>query len=173
MTLAKIEPPTGADWAAVAHDYAAGELTVAALCALHGVSKSALYRQAEIDGWAKRAPHRKRRRLVPRPLPNTGKRIRSKTLARRLLLALDHKMTDFETRIADGPATASDSERDARTLNTLVRLFEKLERFTGKRGSRTTAPAGSAATTKDTDDADRLRGELARRLETLRGQFGG
>jgi hypothetical protein len=102
-------------------------------------------------------------------------------------------MTQFETRIAEA-GSAADNERDARTLNTLVRLFEKLQRLgshatkTGVRvttlarfprsgaaaGRASTTAASSADTTsKDAHDADRLRTDLAQRLERLRGQIGG
>jgi hypothetical protein len=75
-------------------------------------------------------------------------------------------------------ATAADSERDARTLNTLVRLFEKLKGLgLSEAAGRRAQPAKSApaddSSVKDAHDADALRGELARRLEKLRGQLGG
>lgn len=99
---------------------------------------------------------------------------RKADLSRRLLTALDQKMTEFETRIADGATpTAADSERDARTLNTLVRLFEKLRGFGEKSQSRARASDSAAPAGKDAHDADRLRNELAQRLERLRLGIGG
>jgi DNA primase large subunit len=127
----------------------------------------ALYHRAKIDGWRMRRPHRRRSRA---------------DLAKRLLGALELKMTRFENRMAESAASANaaDSERDARTLNTLVRLFEKLKGLgLGEAATRRARPAKSApapaddSSVKDAHDADALRGELARRLEKLRGQLGG
>jgi hypothetical protein len=157
----------GRDWEAVAHDYAAGALSVAAICAAHSLTRATLYHRAKIDGWPLRRPGRRRSRA---------------DLAKRLLGALELKMTRFENRMADSAAsaTAADSERDARTLNTLVRLFEKLKGLgLGEAATRRARPAKSApapaedSSVKDAHDADALRGELARRLEKLRGQLGG
>lgn len=152
------------DWDAIARDYAAGVLAVSDICALHSVSRRTLYRQAELDGW---------------PLRNfAGLRVRRRSrdgLAKRLLSALDLKMTQFENRMVANASgeTAADSERDARTLNTLVRLFDKLKGFGdkaegGARASDCSAPAG-----KDAHDADRLRHELAQRVARLRAGIGG
>ena len=84
----------------------------------------------------------------------------------RLLRALDMKMTQLENRMAANaePASAADFERNVRTLNTLVGLFEKL-----KKQAET-----DAADTKNADgeksalqDADELRRQLAERLKRL------
>lgn len=164
------------DWDAIARDYAASTLAVPDLCTRHAVSASALYRRAKTDGWLmRRESGRRAPRRCSRPI----------TMNKRLLAALDLKMTQFESRMLDAASaasvaspTAADSERDARTLGTLVRLFEKLTGFGEKTaastraapqaGLETAAPAG-----KDAHDADRLRQELAQRLEKLRAGLGG
>ncbi len=94
-------------------------------------------------------------------------------MAERLLIALDQKMTEFENRMAQGGiTTAADSERDARTLNTLVRLFEKLKGFGSKAEAESktaTAPAQTSTSAgKNAHDTDTLRHDLAERLEKLR-----
>lgn len=164
--------PTTVDWAAVQRDYAAGKRTVTEICASHGVSKTSLYRQAREHGWLLRAAS-----APPSPKPKTkkGANARQDDLAGRLLTLLDRKMTEFENRMAEGATTPADSERDARTLNALMRLFEKLKKPHGKQTSRAAAsPPGAADTSyKDAHDADRLRNDLAQRLERLRGQLGG
>jgi len=112
-------------------------------------------------------------------------------LLQRLLAALDYKMTAFENRMAqgDGAANAAEGERDARTLNTMVRLFEKLKSLqdqgdcaAGKGGrsrataANTTGPATKFASmdtaVRDAQDAEQLRNELAERLGKLREQLG-
>jgi hypothetical protein len=165
-------PTSARDWAAIAHDYAATALTVSEICALRSITHTALYNRARRDGWIKRsAALRAASHRPTRARPDKGKA----DLARRLLTALDHKMTEFETRMtqakAAAPATAADSERDARTLGTLVRLFDKLKGFGAKAAAG--AKPGSWTAGKDTHDADRFRNDLARRLESLRDSIGG
>jgi hypothetical protein len=180
------------DWDAIAHDYAASALTVPELCALHAVSKWSLYYHVNRDGWIKRSALRRAasgassskvdaglRSGKSSKRPSRSRRLTGEAhLARRLLLALDHKMTAFETRMTqaatgDTAATSADSERDARTLGTLVRLFDKLKGFGGKQLAGTDGPAVSRTAGKDIHDADRFRNDLARRLESLRDSIGG
>jgi transposase-like protein len=151
------------DWAAIAREYTEAALTVTEICALHGISVKTLYRRAAQEGW-------KMRHKCAATAPARAQRA---SLSERLLTALDQKMTEFENRMTQGgAATAADSERDARTLNTLVRLFEKLKGFGGKSEADAKAIASPvhAATSagKDAHDADRLRHGLAQRLEKLR-----
>lgn len=187
-------PSPPRDWDAIARDYAAGALTVTEICTLHGVSPSVLYHRANKLRWKKR-----KRSVAPKAAPNAAasengaskasakspqRKRRAKQpadLTQRLLTALDQKMTEFETRMAEGASlNAADSERDARTLNTLVRLFDKLKSFGEKSGAAkksatpmtsalpaSTASAQPSATGTDAHDADRLRQELAQRLARL------
>jgi hypothetical protein len=97
-------------------------------------------------------------------------RVRVAALGRRLFDALERKLSNFERHLETAtPGTTADSERDARTLNTLVRLYHKLETLGGvPAGAVKTAAATDAPTTTGDHDADRLRHALAQRLETLR-----
>jgi len=177
----------GADWAVIARDYAASALTVSEICALHGIHRNILYRHVRSESWEKRA-FRKHccnslsvaadaptpdQSMIAANKPLTSRPIkRPRNLARRLLTALDKKMTEFENRLAEGgPFSAADSERDARTLNTLARLFDKLKdvgRKTRSTKAATLTSSDSNATGTQTHDADRLRHDLAQRLEKLR-----
>jgi hypothetical protein len=167
--------PGKPDWEAVRHDYEAGQLTVDEICTIHGLTMCRLYRQREREGWQLRQPTRSRTSVDSQH-----------ELAARLAAALDRKMRHYETRLRSGASSDSvaDSERDARTLNVLIRLFEKLMTLQStlprpvrarRAGPAIAALAADTAdtATKDTHDQERLRGELARRLETLRGQIGG
>ncbi len=146
-------------WATVAAAYAAGELTVAQICTRYGITQNALYARARKQGWPRRrAARRSRAATAPR-----------EALIARLYKALEQKMTEFETRVGDGAQTAADHERDTRTLNTMVRLFERLGALEEK------ARADDAAARDDGDltaDARSLREDLARRLERLRAEHG-
>ncbi|MEJ2125358.1 MAG: hypothetical protein P8Y47_11290 [Alphaproteobacteria bacterium] len=179
-------PSSPRDWDAIARDYAAGALTITEICTLHSVSPSALYSRANKLRWKKRngrdAPKRATnasgKRAPKAAAKSSACKRRAKQppdLTQRLLTALDQKMTEFETRMAEGaPLSAADSERDARTLNTLVRLFDKLKTFGEKtagaeKSASLTASAANQPSPSGTDahDADRLRHELAQRLERL------
>ncbi|MGF1621790.1 MAG: hypothetical protein ACFCUR_14385 [Rhodomicrobiaceae bacterium] len=160
---------TSSGWDAIEQDYGANELTVDEICAAHGVTRAQLYHRARICGWQLRRSNS----LAARHRVETE-------FTNRLTTALDLKMTQFEKRIAEA-GSAADNERDARTLNTLVRLFEKLQRLgspatkagvrvktlarsphagaiTGRAGA--TAASSADTTSKDAHDADRLRGQI-------------
>ena len=89
----------------------------------------------------------------------------------RLYRALDQKMGEIEDRIAMAPQSeadgksAADSERDARTLTALARLLEKLSDLEGN-GNKRTGKSGEGVAEKEID-ADRLRRDLADRLERM------
>ena len=152
--------PETRDWAPVIRDYAATELLVRELCALHRVSRSAFY------DYIKRMD-------IPRRVPEAGRRnarpMREAELAQRLLTALDEQMTQLESRRSADPAnTAADSDRDARTLTSLLRLFDKPKSLGEKAAPKKAAAAAVSAQGKVAHDADRLRYALAERLEKLR-----
>jgi hypothetical protein len=151
-----------ARWEAIARDYAANALTITDICALHSVSRSAVHRRALKERWVNRAV------MTDSP---ARRRIRERDLGQRLLDMLDRKMTQIENRAAPtgGAApTAADAERDARTLNTLVRLFEKLTSLRQKTEAAPKTAAPAASVERGDDGADGLRNALAQRLEKLR-----
>ncbi len=156
-----MDEETSSKWAAVAADYADGKLTVAEICARHGITHKALYAQAKRQGWPLRR--------TGRPAPLSGGRPKSQqprqALIARLYKALEKKMSEFESRQPNGAQTAADHERETRTLNTMVRLFERLAALEEK------ARTDDAASRDDggvTADARALREDLAQRLERLR-----
>lgn len=157
--------PIPRDWAAIALAYAARTSTVDEICAAHDISRSTLYNFAREAGWdlrcASSVSELRRRRA------------RDLAFAERLMRALDRKMTAFENRLAEGDASAADSERDARTLNTLVRLFEKLKSLDEKAVRRSPVATAPTPDAKDAIDADSLRHRLAQRLAKLRAGHGG
>ncbi|RIA56772.1 hypothetical protein [Dichotomicrobium thermohalophilum] len=147
-------------WAAIAADYAAGELTVAEICAKYGITRKALYVRAREQSWPLRSGRaggsgggRYRRR---------GPRAARQALVARLYQALEQKMSEFESRLNEGAQTAADHERDTRTLNTMVRLFERLSALDEKAGGASTGGSDLNG------DARALREDLARRLDRLR-----
>ncbi|MDX2264588.1 MAG: helix-turn-helix domain-containing protein [Hyphomicrobiales bacterium] len=139
---------TEADWPAMIQAYARGEASVRDLCRRHGVSASALYRRLKAGGvMRRRAP------------PEAG-------LLMRLAKALEKKMSRFEESLnAGGALSTADQEREARTLSSLLRMFERISTLS-ERERKTEATKGT------TVDADTLRAELAARLEALRRRSG-
>jgi len=93
-------------------------------------------------------------------------------MVKRLLEALDKRLMLLETRMAPdaelGGAlqSAVDAERDARTLTGLARLYARRARRRGARG-REGGTDRSVTKPEATDDADRLRRDLALRLQRL------
>ena len=89
----------------------------------------------------------------------------------RLYAALDRKMREIETRIerasqADGETmSAADCERDARTLTTLAKLYEKICEM---EGAPDTGPNdGRAGQEMKEIDADSFRLQVAERLKRM------
>jgi len=159
-------------WAAVKADYAGGALTVAQICAHYGITSKALYRQAKKEGWPLRgAANTAASRSAPKQSARRRSRNSRKALIARLYRALEHKMTEFESRLSDGAQTATESERDARTLNTMVRLFERLSALEEKAAAEESKSGGEGGDDVAAD-ARALREDLARRLERLRAGRG-
>lgn len=164
-----------ADWAAIARHYASGTATVAEICARFGITRAALYRRARREGWPKRSTRKASARAASAKPKAAAKRApaaqRRRDMIARLYQALDQKMQLIEERIAQSaghagdamPVSAADNERDARTLNALFRLFERLTEM----DDRLRGAGGGDPKIKDTD-ADSLRRDLARRLARLR-----
>lgn len=157
-----MSPPTVSsrldpDWEAIAQDYRKRVLFVDELCVLHGISQKRLYRRINEEGWP--------RRRAPNKFSPSRVKSSTASMPNRLLRALDMKMTELEKRMAATaePLSAADCERNVRTLNTLVGLFEKLKKqaVDDETGERKSASA-------DVDrGADELRRQLAERLHRL------
>ncbi len=147
------------DWTAVARDYAVAGYSIADVCARHGVSRSAFYRRKKT--WDIRTDAAPTKPAPPQPKL-------SRNLLKRLTQALDDKMTKFEERLQCAePQSSADHEREARTLHSLLRMFERVSEL-----SEDARRARSATETvaKGIDaDADALRRQLAARLDKLRG----
>ena len=97
--------------------------------------------------------------------------LRRASIIARLYTALDQKMLEIETRIerasqADGEAmSATDCERDARTLTTLAKLYEKICELEGVSDAQ--ADDGRVNREAKEIDADRFRHDIAERLTRM------
>ena len=140
------------------------------------MSRTALVVRAKKEGWV-RLVGTKPLKTGPKPRPPSEPKPKPaaqlrRDMVRRLLEALDKRLTLLETRMAqdaelgEAMQSAADAERDARALSGLARLYAKLVELDDA------ARAGGKGTTDNakpeaTDDADRLRHELALRLQRL------
>ena len=96
---------------------------------------------------------------------------RSASIITRLYAALDQKMREIETRIEQASQTgfdacsAADSERDARTLTTLAKLYEKISEM--EAASELVSSKERISQEAMESDADRFREDIANRLARM------
>ena len=167
------DPNDPLDWDGIKLAFTKGDWSLARIGDAFGTTHSNISRRAKKDGWV--------REVGTKPL--RGRRARggavSKTAQRRILKrlyrALDEKMKVLEERIAQAQQpgapelSAADAERDARTLSALARLYAKLVELDdqAREGARKEQGSEPAPATRSADDADRLRRDLALRLQRL------
>jgi hypothetical protein len=142
-----------------------------------GIGVGRLVRRVRLGCWTREVPVKacRGRPRVARPdasRPLTKReRLRASGMLRRLYQALDHKITLLEQRMAsavDGgaPQSAADIERDARSLNGFARLYAKLVEL-DEAARREQGEGTQARSQRSSEDADRLRRDLALRLQRL------
>lgn len=170
-------------WAAVRHAYADDAAPLAEIAARFGLTPQRIVARARKEGWPARsarvpAKKAKARTAAASPAPGAGAAARpsalptrraQRALIARLYRAISLKLEHMEKRMASGDArSAQDEERESRALATLISNFEKvteavadLDRDREAGGSRGRAGAGA--------DAERMRREIAERLERLGG----
>ncbi|MFN3867626.1 MAG: hypothetical protein ACK4MF_01015 [Hyphomicrobiaceae bacterium] len=92
-------------------------------------------------------------------------------MLQRLFDAVDAKLIRLERHMADdGDATAADGERTARSLNSLIRSFEKLTAFEDKLGKDAGQRGARVRDGGERETTEHRRQELARRIAKLRQQ---
>lgn len=94
-----------------------------------------------------------------------------RAMLERLFDAVDAKLIRLERHMqGEGDATAADGERTARSLNSLIRSFEKLTAFEDKLARGGGKRDGRNGDGGDGDKTEHRRQELARRIAKLREQ---
>ena len=158
-------------WAAVRRAYADVALPLAEIAARHGLTPLAIGARASREGWPGREERRRKaggsaRRSKAKKakdvLPTRGPQ---RALIGRLYRAISLKLEHMEERMASGDSrSAQDEERESRALATLISNFEKVtEAVAGLDTDRDAARAPGTAGA----DAERMRREIAERLERL------
>lgn len=181
-------------WAAVRLAYAEPSVSLAEIGARFGLTPQRIGAKAKMEGWTGRETRRKARSAAKsrsktphcKPAPddqpqgsNRGKppakrsrgrlptRDAQKAVVGRLYRAISLKLEHMEKRMASGdPRSAQDEERESRALATLINNFEKVTEAAAELDQdRDAAHAASASGA----DAERMRREIAERLERLGG----
>ena len=178
-------------WAEVRLAYADGSVPLKDIAARFGLTPQRIGIKAKKEGWTRPPAHpagegRKRasrrepagaqRKIAPAGTakPATAKqsgrlptRTAQKAVIARLYRAITVKLEHMEKRMASGEdRSAQDEERESRALATLINNFEKVtEAVAELEADRGASRASSAAGA----DAERMRREIAERLERLGG----
>ena len=175
-------------WAEVRRAYEAGTVTLKEIGAEFGMTPQRIGARAKKEGWSGQARSRRRAAAVPpeakdaveadaegKPDDEAPTRRRTalptrraqRALIGRLYRAISLKLEHMEMRMASGKArSAQDEERESRALATLISNFEKVTEAVAdldrdKDAARSTGRVGA--------DAERMRREIAERLERLGG----
>ena len=151
------QPADAPDWVRLRHDYESGARPVAEIAAEARMTGQKLAVVAAREGW------RLRRRASARTEA-------TRATIKRLKALLQQRLSELESQIATlgAEATAASSEREIRSMNTLVRTLEKVLELERKdRVHR----ARKRKEHKQFDDAE--RDQLASRLEALHREWTG
>jgi len=169
MSSANAPRQAPVDWAAIQQLYETGEMTLAAIAELHGVTTSALYRKRRAEAWPVRVPVAKAPKRARRSKRSRRASSREPLLAR-LFKIVDRNLKLMERRMdSDEPGTAADRERDTRTIGTLTRTIGKITELQAETDvAGDTAGRSSSRETRDNRDTDALRLEIAERILKLR-----
>lgn len=174
-------------WAEIRRAYETGPETVARLAERYAVSARGIYRRAKEEGWRPRStrgpgPAKKKpgvnasageagTRGLARARAESACRSRRPTkqaMIARLYKAIDDKLKRLEARMGSGrEISAAESEREARELGVMIRNFEKVTEFATEIENRRKPAAPKRISAAD---AERMRAEIAERLERLTSQ---
>lgn len=146
------------DWAAVRQAYCYGDMTVREICHEYGISDRQLYKRKREENW----PDRPRGGARPKTLFALGDRLRR--VVERQLFHLEQRLTSDQ---APPEGSATQRERDARTMSALVRIYEKLIALNNDAKGAAAGDADASAN-HGYGDINQRRYAIARRLAGLR-----
>lgn len=172
-------------WGEIRRLYSKNTLSLTAIAVMHGVSVGRIRRRARAEDWPcrpSRAPAQRRganeaqhasarskasdavkgKEDAPR-LP--GRRNQGQAIAR-LFRAISSKLEHMERRMVNGEErSAQDEERETRALATMIRNFERVTEAAAEFDRQRPSAAKPDPATRA--DAERMRGEIAERIERL------
>jgi hypothetical protein len=161
-------------WQKLRRDYETSAQPLKALAARLGVSVQRIVARARREGWKAR-PSGRSAMAIEKPATAARAERRSsalpgrrtqRVLIARLYQAISLKLEHMEKRMAgDDVRSAQDEERESRALATLITNFEKVTEAVAELDKQTEKPGASGTAA----DAERMRREIAERLERLGG----
>jgi hypothetical protein len=152
--------------------YETTDLPVARLLAAFGLTQAGLDELIEREGWTRRAPPAKRRRLPPddAPAPAAEPGAGRGELVQRAWALAEAQMGQLErylARLGSDPK-ATPHAGATRSIAVLIRALRELEALDPRDGRRRRRPKDEHETDAFPRDLDQLRDELAKHLEGLR-----
>lgn len=158
-----------ANWAEIRRAYEAGLETVTALATRCAVSEDRIYRRARKEGWTRRSSRQSKGKLAAsvrsKPQRRGAHGTNRAAMIERLYRAIDDNLKRLEARMGSGrEISAAESERETRELGAMIRSFEKVTAFATDIENRRKPAAPERISTAD---AERMREEIAKRLERL------
>jgi len=159
------KPKSEIVWSEIKTKYETGEVSIAQLCKLYGVTRYQINKHAKQAAWVLRSKPIKQKRSLKL---NASKAARlSYPTTGTLRETLEFITMELMDRIAQESAqTNVNHDRDARTLSSLVRTYEKLKSIEAQ--SVATAPPKELSDRKKSyKQADERRADSAARLEKL------
>jgi transposase-like protein len=184
---------TGKDWTQIRHDYEHSDRPVEDICAEHGLSSGTLRNRVRRWGWTRRRPPLPREGPPPAPAPPVAPALDpspacgagkaggaasfgdqadaadvagDRPIAARLQGAIARLLPAIEAaaaRLGAGPAPPRETERAARVLATLTRTLRELT------DQQRQHAADEAARREKSRDLDKIRRDLALKLEAIVG----
>ncbi|MBM3543999.1 MAG: hypothetical protein FJX44_05785 [Alphaproteobacteria bacterium] len=164
----------GIDWAGIEHAYLHSGWSVQRIADAYGPSDTTIRKRAKARGWVRlvaTVPLRGGRPPRPPGLPEAKKPSvkirRQRSYVKRLYRLLDSQLSALEACMADTSKTSSalEIERAARGTNTIAGCYHKIVEL--EEAARKAGKASETSAVRSEEDADRLRRDLAERLERL------
>ena len=159
-------------WQAIEKDYQDLSISIKEVCQRHNIKRTELYKHAREEAWQLRSKKKKANQQKVQKLQEKNKRSQDQTIKAQqpvttLQDALEFITMDLMQRIKmRSQKSDADHDKDARTLSSLVRTYEKLQEIktisksSNKKGEQTNFPDN-----KINEDAKRR--EIATNLEKL------
>lgn len=152
-----------------------GSESVKQICERFNITQQQLYKQARDKEWPlrsqqKQAPAKSHKHNVHANVEHLNIKHRRKEMIARLYDVLDQKLNIIEERLVmPNDIEGAENERQARTLASLIRLFDKLVEIEADEANSQKNNKSQQEVAEDIDDTERLREDLAKRLTRLQG----
>lgn len=183
-------------WAAIRTDYETSDEPVHSIARRNGMSRDTIYDRAAEEGWRMRSRPRVRRAVEVPPPPPTVRKVRRAAAARnrdaaagtargptqtagpaltheqrleRLHRILDRLLIKLECFMDDNPdITPQEQEKAAKAVMQTVAALERVTELANTQG---VVPETDGGQSHDNAEADRMRREIAERLERLSAKW--